>query len=458
MPQILPHLSRGIIPSRKAVAIKMALTVKQLSADTSFLLTLEPIEVDTRGSTGQLPFRILLDPWTSNSSATVSSAHPNRLCVSNLKHLTEPDLVIITSAKSDHCHERTLRQLPRKSERTVILAEHGAARRIRSWKYFDPDMVRELPRWEDPRKSGKDTIARIEVPSQSAGGESGQVTVAHISQRKDIKSVHTAFGITYLPPTNNKWSMRRNNRTPSPTNPSPVSATAPQLPIPRMSMANLNMALPSSMPTPPASPGPKIVVKKRSTASLSPHSHNRGISIIFSPHGIPYQAIEPYATSHLLTEAVLPLTALIHCFNTVSNPWWLGGETSIGMPVAQETVNALGARALISAHDGEKEPATGLAGMLKRTQRRTYELDEVRDLMFEYSQSAGATMKIQDGKKGQNPTEIMSLAAGEEVTLTSEGIWEALPWSDDDEIMPLPPPVHAYPTPTSSFEWLPGPC
>lgn len=451
----------------------MSLTIKQLNTDTSFLLTLESIDLDNRGSTGQLaPFRILLDPWISEqaaaSTSTKGSPSPRRpSCITNLDQLTEPDLVIITSARSDHCHETTLRQLPSTSRRTVILAEPRAVRRIRSWKYFDDDMVRELPRWEDHRghATNNKTVARIEIPSQSFGGESGEVTVAHISQRKDIKSFYTAFGITYRPPTHTKSNFRRpSSRSPSVTAVRPstapttsISPVAPQLPVPNFPKTDLQKPIDLVTLTPPASPTQQLG-RKRSAVSLSPQNKGRGISVIFSPHGIPYAGLQPYATSHLLREAALPLTALIHCFDTVTHPWWKGGESSLGMPAAQETAHALGARAWVGAHDGhhtseeKRNSPKGFSSKLLHGRHHRYDVKQVRDVVEEYSCPSSTKKPV-----GDRPTEVMALAAGEEVCLTSEGIWETMSYSEEeDEVMPLP--VHAYPTPMSSIEWLAGPC
>ncbi|KAF7549702.1 hypothetical protein G7046_g8254 [Stylonectria norvegica] len=129
----------------------MALSVKQLNGDASFLLTLEPIVPYA----GQQPFRILLDPWIAGPSiiahskfSTTRRADP---CISSLQDLPEPEFVIISQDKPDHCHEPTLKQLARTNTRTLILAEPVAAKLIRSWKYFPDDRIVALERWEDPR-------------------------------------------------------------------------------------------------------------------------------------------------------------------------------------------------------------------------------------------------------------------------------------------------------------------
>lgn len=148
------------------------------------------------------------------------------------------------------------------------------------------------------------------------------------------------------------------------------------------------------------------------------------MSVIFSPNGISYRTLEQYATSHLVAEAALPLTALLHCFDTVSQPWWLGGNVTSGFHDGQEIVAKLGARAWISTYDGEKN-VSGLSKRLIR--RRKHNTDEVRH----YVQGAAVSVELGEkpgsrhGGKMDKPTEILALGVGEEVTLTSEGIWEA---------------------------------
>ncbi|KAJ6788093.1 hypothetical protein PWT90_10788 [Aphanocladium album] len=90
--------------------------------------------------------------------------------------------------------------------------------------------------------------------------------------------------------------------------------------------------------------------------------------------------------------------------------------------MGQETASALGAKAWISAHDGDKY-VRGLVGKLVK--KRRYLADEVQrtlDLSFEQSMAAspGGMLK----KSTQHPTEVLALEAGEEITMTSEGVWE----------------------------------
>lgn len=440
----------------------MALTIKQLNGDASFLLSFEPIvPCPSPTSPSRDPFTILLDPWISGPSKILHSrfslaTHRQPACIASLAELpSPPDLVIISQHKSDHCNEATLRQLPASGTSTLILAEPSAAKVIRGWKYFDRDKVRPLPRWEDPRLSGRQTVIRVGVPSHLPGGKPGEVTVSYIPQRRDIKSLHAAIAITYRPPPSRRrqahggvsnghgpCSLVTPPQTPGSNNSSPIGAGG------AYAAANLSPAtnaLLLAMPTPPSSPpGLRPLRSVRSTASLSPRARDRAVSIIFSPHGISYQSLERFATSHLVSEAALPLTALLHCFDAVSNPWWFGGNISAGLPAGQHIATALGARAWVSTHDGQNKDLSGLVTRVLRTRR--YDRDEVagvvcspeqkgQDHSVSTTQSGDkqleeglfAPMGQRDRRFSARPTEVIALGVGQEVVLTSEGLWDTDP-------------------------------
>ena len=72
-----------------------------------------------------------------------------------------------------------------------------------------------------------------------------------------------------------------------------------------------------------------------SPRTIVPSPYNdreKTLSVIYSPHGVSYDVIRPYASSYLVSESALPLTALLHSFDCVENPWWLGGNISAGSP------------------------------------------------------------------------------------------------------------------------------
>lgn len=196
----------------------MALDIKQLNTDTSFLLSFEPISPELAAAVDVVaprPFTILLDPViknppsfsvltpTSTTATTATDADPptppatndGKFTLTSLRELPEdPDLIIISQAGPDHCDETTLRQLRRTGTRTLIIAEPAAAHKIHSWHHFDRDKVRIVEPWEDPRLAVgyRAVVARVVVPAvrvmsgvvdangqpSSKAGQPGEVTVS----------------------------------------------------------------------------------------------------------------------------------------------------------------------------------------------------------------------------------------------------------------------------------------
>ncbi|EMR81409.1 hypothetical protein BcDW1_9909 [Botrytis cinerea BcDW1] len=352
----------------------MSLTVKHLNNDASFLLTFSPISPfpPSPGGPGrhESSFTILLDPWISGPSKIFhhkfSISHLNSpSCISSLTELPEPDLVIISQDKTDHCHEETLKQLSPDGSKTLILAEPGAAKTIKRWKYFSPSKVVPLKRWEDPRLRRPDSILRIPVPPQSLNGTAGEVTIAFLPQKNDLTGLHNAIGITYRPPTLSKSFF------------DPAE---------------------NAYATPPSSPN--------SIASTLFNPTERALSVIFSPHGCTYNTLAPYASSHLVSQAALPLTSLLHPFDRISNPWYLGGNIISGFPGGVSIAQNLCAKTWISAHDGDKT-STGMATWSIKSEK--WEKEDVESVVSPRSENFSE-------KKGTG-TEVLVLASGEGVRL-----------------------------------------
>ncbi|OTB08702.1 hypothetical protein M426DRAFT_7428 [Hypoxylon sp. CI-4A] len=444
----------------------MALTVKQLNSDASFLLSFEPVIPEFAQSTiAPRPFTILLDPWITGVSKVFHSkisvtSHIHPACISSLAELpAPPDLVIISQHKSDHCNEATLRQLPATGTKTLILAEPQAARLIKSWKYFDQDKIRPIDRWEDPRLTGNQSVVRIPVPPATLGGQAGEVTVAFIPQKRDMVGLHVAIGITYRPPPTHNLNVNIPilSKPPSP----PATPNTPNT----ASTNTLTVPDPLHMPpTPPVSPHSLRSVQSASTLLPSPvrpnlnayfprsvsHSHvhpvsssgaARPVSVIFSPHGISFIDLAPYATSHLVAEAALPLTALLHCMDSISNPWWLGGNICSGVPAGAEIATRLGARVWLSAHDGEKD-VRGLATTMLKTKR--WNREEVEGALSPHAMGSGPgpdklghVRKVSSGSAGGVNTEIMRLNSGDEIMVSGNGmLWCSSEDGEDRWAMP----------------------
>ncbi|KUI61383.1 hypothetical protein VP1G_08570 [Cytospora mali] len=463
----------------------MALTIKHLNTNSSFLLTFEPLLSKPVPGYEPEPFHILLDPWIAAPSkvfhpkiSPTTQKEPS--CISSLNDLPRPDLVIISQHKSDHCNEPTLKQIS-PSAKTVILAEPSAAKVIRAWKHFDRQNVLALEKWEGPRTSGmanQSAVTRVPVPSIVRGGEPGEVTVAFIPQRRDLSGVHTAIGITYRPPPMIKQaqspsSQRKVSHTsrtgalPFPMLPREL-VTPPATPRSQKSYSNLPTVSteqghpPRSDDTgsPPASTSPILSLRSVRSAStligtalttissLGYASAQRTLSVIFSPHGIVFEGnLANYATSHLVNEAALPLTALLHCFDIVNNPWWRGGNVLLGAPTGKEIALKLGAMCWVSCHEAPKDvksPATGWLKIRKRWGRfdvdRVVTGDDCKDSCDgnETEERLSRTTTITDspattrccskgaghcGSGSSKETQVVTLGSGEEVILTSEGVW-----------------------------------
>lgn len=340
----------------------MSLVVKHLNADSTFLLTFRPA-FDFPPSPGSTPgsFSILLDPWLSGASTVYSSKfsiqkHSVPSCVESLQDIPEPDVVIVSQDKPDHCHELTLRQLQPDRMSTIILAEPLAAKRIRSWKYFSPEQVQPFEKWDE--RNGK-CVRRFRIPPFGPTGVAGEVTISFIPAKRDLTGLHSAVGITYRPPR-----------------------ATPQF------MSQYGLRRPQSAAS-----------SKASTSSISSRM-DRSISVIYSPHGVSYPHIKSYASSHLVSEAALPLNVLLHPFDRVENPWYLGGTVSAGSPGGTEIAQNLMAQTWISAHDEDKE----LGGVIAGKERvLKYTAEEIKSL-------------TRDPRKGTG-TDVVTLDVGQELSL-----------------------------------------
>ncbi|KAK8163036.1 hypothetical protein BKA80DRAFT_204082 [Phyllosticta citrichinensis] len=356
------------------------LVVKALNGDASFLLVFGPSIAPDTPSVAQFPgaFTVLIDPWLTGPAKILTSAfsvshHQAQPCVSSLADLPEPDLVIVSQDKPDYCNKETLTQLPPDTQ-SLIVAAPAAAARIRKWKHFKPNIVQSLPLYTATDQS---TILRIELPSFSPLGSPGQVTVSLILQKNDITGLHKAIGITYRAPTS-VLTPNRHTLINLPTRPRPSVKTSCSL----QTHAGPGAGFPDASPTRDREPT---------------------LSVLYSPHGVPYAALEPYVTAQLVGHAALPLTLLLHGFDRVDSPWFLGGNISTGAEGGgAEIARRLMARAWVAAHDGEKRNR-GVSVSLLRTRR--VGLEEVRRRLAVNA----------DGVVKRVSTRIRRLASGEEL-------------------------------------------
>ncbi|MCJ1473337.1 hypothetical protein MMC13_001988 [Lambiella insularis] len=421
----------------------MSLSVKHLNGDTTFLLTFSPI--DQSQTPPAYPsragdFTILLDPWLAGDSAVFHplfalSRHTVPSCVDHLSEIPRPNVVLISQDKPDHCHEETLRQLEPSLRHTVILAHPAAAKRIRGWKYFNPAKVHALPLYSAKEPQ---SIIRFHLPCSLLGGTPGEVTITLINAKRDITGLHNAIGLTYRAPSitspfqpTRQTSYRHD-----------FSSSAIDLPLqgtPLFETPHFFDALPlqgspflKTMPlTPPESPQSRSEFPSQPSSlpgTFSPHSASSSISsplstlstqspcvpatytpfrpktmsVIYSPHGVTYRYILPYVTSHLITNAALPLTLLLHAFDHVQNLWYLGGTISAGAQGGLEIAQNLLVKCWVSAHDEDKE-SSGIS--IKKLVTRKHTAREIQ------------AMAAQGTGRGRARLDVRVLECGEEMVL-----------------------------------------
>ncbi|KAH7359227.1 hypothetical protein B0T11DRAFT_330925 [Plectosphaerella cucumerina] len=340
----------------------MSLTVRLLDHPSFFLLTFEPLQPMTNKAvaTPKLPplkpFRVLLDPRLNDAAGTATHPTPG---IASLLDLPEIDLVILTHASRDTVHERMIRDLPGSNSalRTppLVLAEHRAAGLVRGWDHFPKDRIRTIPVWRDPGLTSRDGVSRVQVPPFIPGGHPGELTVALVPFAKadpSRTSRAAAVGITYRPP--------------------PPGTT-------------------------PRSPGARVT--------------GAALSVLFCPRGASYTSMAAFATGHLVAEAALPLTCLLHPFDEVAAPWWCpwSGLRRTGAPEGCETAAALGTRGWLW---GQSIPEA--QGLLKRrlVKTRKWRKREVVQAMYGVVQGKG---------KGRKTT-VYRMGVGDVVVLTQEGV------------------------------------
>ncbi|MCJ1387065.1 hypothetical protein MMC17_010194 [Xylographa soralifera] len=395
----------------------MTLSVRHLNGDATFLLTFSPKE-DTRNSTGYSTtanhFSILLDPWLSGDSTIYHrkfalAKHTVPCSIDHLSEIPPPNVVLISQEKSDHCHEETLRQLEPSLRHTTILAQPTAAKKIRGWKYFNPSKVLALPIYSERRP---DSVLRFCLPCQVPGGIPGEVTIAFINAKLDMTGLHNAIALTYRPPSvvpsfepttafyNHDFGL---SELDLPLQGSPFLEQMPPTPpeSPRSTTEFSPPLSPRAGSFFPATTTSSISSAVTSISAYSP-SRPKTMSVLYSPHGIAYSNILPYARNHLVPNAALPLTLLLHAFDRVQNVWYLGGNISTGMQGGLELAQSLLARYWISAHDEDKE-SSGFS--IKNCVTRKHTLDEVKTL-------------VKDGRQGSRAQiDVMVLDCGAETVI-----------------------------------------
>ena len=398
----------------------MALSIKALNNDTSFLLTFAPSITPSDVKTPELfpgAYTILIDPWLSGPATILSQKfsvqeHTSPSCIESLRDLPEPDMVLISQDKPDHCHEETLCQLS-PHVRSIILGPSKACKKIRGWRHFDLGCVQCLKPY-NPRDPT--TVFRLEIPPFSANGTPGELTVCLLEPKRDLSGLHNAIGLTYRPPSSVLSVNLNSYKNLAPPSSSPTTATgiSPPSPVDSPTSPTSNPPLPpppsSDTLSDPRPKTPKFVSATANTIVPSPNPSTRQtektLSVLYTPHGVPYAALEPWATAHLVTLAALPPTLFLHGFNAVEAPWYLGGNMMAGLPGGLEIVRKLLPRVWVGVHDEEKKLRGAMAGTVRKT---GFGLEEVEKRVGE---ALGG-----EGKGGKRVTEVVRLESGKEMRL-----------------------------------------
>ncbi|KAH0499138.1 hypothetical protein TgHK011_006353 [Trichoderma gracile] len=319
------------------------------------------------------------------------------------------------------------------------MTDPATAKTIRGWRHFDDKAVKTLSPWQDPRLKGRDTVFRLPVPPCYAGGDYGEVTVALIPQKRNDKCTRAAIGITYRPPPSTPSAFRRSIATTytTLTHIPPITPPRVLISVPKPSLGDW-----SAKPVPPTPPDTPILTHfPRDGADeglLVPRMHGQTLSVIFSPRGTSYGSIRPYATSHLVSEAALPLTALIHSFDAELMPRWAIGRSSNCSrnlsPIGQETALALGARSWVRTQGADgKSSGKAVVSRTKRQRTRTFLRHEIQEMLGRAEVAEGSAPPSR--KMPMNRTQILDLSRGEEVTVTSDGVCNMSPaWQQSSSV------------------------
>ena len=542
--------------------------------DTTFLLTFTSSDTGlTEYQRNLSQLNVLVDPWIEGPSTIFHRmlAYSKRTRPACIRHISEirpqPQIILISQDKPDHCHEQTLKQLPPDLRGTVIIAQANAAKRIRGWKYFDESKIWSFSSYSPSRP---DTIYDLRLPLDPDARtlvQPGQITLAFMPAKFDIAGVHNAIGITYrapvftnsdetkiglgvaLSPLTSRFPQSFVDRQPGPTllptppdspeampyscgdppyspqlpfrqqpeygngppsppltsyqpppipdepefkglkkrtkssssmkglydrasriitkstpnlrdrarskhkpskstssqaparehadslsiasppnpynayNPSPASLAFPpsQVVSPNLDTHHfIDQALPLTPVTPthshsgsrwrndsfPTSPMTiSSPLPRPQTAGAPSGNHSRAISVLYSPHGVFWPTIKPWAQHHLIAQSALPLTLLLHPLTHIQNLWILGGNIATGWRGGLEIARNLMAKCWIPAHDEEKVDS----GILVKTVKRVV---VGRDAL-----ERGLGGWDSSYQKRKVATEIMELGVGEEVVL-----------------------------------------
>ena len=394
----------------------MALHVRKLNGDATFLLTFTPsFAPSSRKNNFPGSYTILIDPWLHGDShifheTFATSRHTTPPAIKTLAELQDRvDLIIVSQDKSDHLSRETICSLPRNST-TKILTTPKAAKKIRSWRHFDnPNIVQEIPPYNPKRD---ETVVRIRIEPYSSASAEGEITVTNILQKMDLADLHNAIGITYCPPGSvftapdgsevkltDMPMMARSDSTSPPSSPrsprhrdirssldkAPTVKKPNQKQIDQVELGSPYSIKPLTRPrvdSPIERPSTSGSRKPDiSTVAKRLENYEKVLSVIYTPHGTELESLQSCVRHHLSPlHGALPVTALFHSMNWEANPWWFGGVVCAGAPGGIRIAREIGVKYWVSAHDEAKEMEGWGTTMLKS---RQYGPQEVVKMMRE---------------------------------------------------------------------------
>ncbi|KAI0970708.1 hypothetical protein F4678DRAFT_116035 [Xylaria arbuscula] len=191
-----------------------------LNADTTWLLHL-PYPEGAPRPPGRSRFNVLLDPWLQGPQSdggrwfsiqwhvvapSVQTIDELNGLVRELENGAAPaeggdsyvDVVAISHEFTDHCHEATLRELPRS---TPVFAPDKAAKLVRSWKHFDA--VVEMPPFVAAgTKDWRAALSRAPLPPWVGVGRvvtPGNALYYHSALIVAWASAEEAYSVIYSP-------------------------------------------------------------------------------------------------------------------------------------------------------------------------------------------------------------------------------------------------------------------
>jgi hypothetical protein len=254
----------------------------------------------------------------------------------------------------------------------MIVGEPNAIKKMKRWRHFDNGNLCSLRRYKRGRS---DTLFTVEIPPPSPLGSSGQVTIALLAAKSG--SVHNAIGITYREPSS--ILSRSRARIGSP----PLSSQASHF---------------------------KSISSAASyvTSTTGHAGYEPTIAVIYSPHGVSYDVLEPWISSHLAFENASPV-AILHSTTTVNAPWYNGGNMIAGCTGGLELARQLLPTVWVAAHDFDN---TNINGAVKSVYRQEYNILDIEAALWEELIERGVKRKPQ----------IMKMEPGETIRVAEYSV------------------------------------